>query len=101
MNPVATVLLLSLITTFAGPALFLWLSRGGRLAQAIDRFIVIVLVLLVTVLLVPESIEALGWQAIGLVVGGYLLPGILEFTIRRAAETLHLASLLFALFGLS
>ncbi len=94
------MLLLSLITTFAGPAIFLWLSRGGRLAKTIDQLIVIVLVLLVFVLLVPETVEALGWVSLLLVLTGYLLPGILEFLIRRAAETLHLASLGFALTGL-
>ncbi|MDZ4728428.1 MAG: hypothetical protein SH820_00555 [Xanthomonadales bacterium] len=94
------MLLLSLITTFAGPALFLWLSRGGRLAKTVDQLIVVILVLLVVVLLVPETAAALGWVSLLLVLAGYLLPGILEFLIRRAAETLHLASLSFALIGL-
>lgn len=94
------MLLLSLITTFAGPALLIWLSRGGRLAKTIDQLIVVVLVLLVCILLVPETFEALGWVSLLLVLGGYLLPGILEFLIRRAAETLHLASLGFAIAGL-
>jgi hypothetical protein len=94
------VLLLSLITTFAGPALFLWLSRGGRLAKTIDQLIVVVLILLVIILLLPETMEALGWISLVLVLAGYLLPGLLEFLVRRAAETMHLASLGFALFGL-
>ncbi len=94
------MLLLSLITTFAGPAFFLWLSRGGRLAKAIDQLIVVVLIVLVIVLLLPETLEALGWVAFLLVLAGYLLPGILELLIRRAAETLHLVSLNFALAGL-
>lgn len=94
------MLLLSLITTFAGPALFLWLSRGGKLAKTLDQLIVVVLIVLVVVLLVPETVEALGWFSVLLVLAGYLLPGILESLIRRAAETLHLASLGFALLGL-
>ncbi len=94
------MLLLSLITTFAGPVLFLWLSKGGRLAKTIDQLIVLVLILLVIVLLLPETFETLGWIAILLVLAGYLLPGVLEFLVRRAAETLHLASLGFALAGL-
>jgi hypothetical protein len=94
------VLLLCLLTTFAGPALFLWLSRGGKLAKTLDQLIVVVLIVLVVVLLVPETVAALGWYSVLLVLAGYLLPGILEFLIRRAAETLHLASLGFALLGL-
>lgn len=96
----AIVLLLSLITTFAGPLLFLWLSRGGQLAKTIDQVIVVVLIVLVIALLLPETLEALGWTSVGLVLAGYLLPGVLEFLVRRAAETLHLASLAVALFGL-
>ena len=96
----AIVLLLSLITTFAGPVLFLWLSRGGQLAKTIDQLIVVVLILLVIVLLLPETLEALGWMSLWLVLAGYLLPGVLEILVRRAAETMHLASLAIALFGL-
>jgi len=98
--PGAIVLLLSLITTFAGPLLFLWLSKGGKLAKTIDQLVVWILIVLVVVLLLPETFEALGWMSVLLVLGGYLLPGILESMVRRAAETFHLASLSFALAGL-
>ncbi len=98
--PGAIVLLLALITPFAGPLLFIWLSRGGQLAKTIDQVIVVVLIVLVIALLLPETLEALGWMSVLLVLAGYLLPGVLEFLVRRAAETLHLASLAFALIGL-
>ena len=94
------MLLLSLLITFAGPALFVWLSRGGHLARTLDQIVVAVLIVLVIVLLVPETVEALGWSSVLLVLAGYLLPGILESLVRRAAETLHLATLGFALLGL-
>lgn len=94
------MLLLALITTFAGPMLFLWLSRGGQLAKTIDRAIVVVLIVLVIALLLPETLEALGWMSVWLVLAGYLIPGALEFLVRRAAATMHLVSLAVALFGL-
>jgi hypothetical protein len=94
------VLLLSLITLFAGPLLFQWLSRSGRVARTLDRVIVVVLIALVVVLLVPDIIEPLGWAAPGYLLLGYLLPSVLEHLVRRAAETLHLLSLGVALFGL-
>jgi len=94
------VLLLSLITLFAGPLLFQWLSRSGRLARALDRLIVAALIVLVVLLLVPDIIEPLGWAAPGLLLLGYLLPSLLEHLVRRAAETLHLVSLGVALLGL-
>jgi len=94
------LLLLSLITLFAGPLLFQWVSSTHPLARTLDRLIVIVLVLLVVVLLIPDIIQPLGWYAPACLFIGYLLPGLLERGIRRAAETLHLLSLYVALIGL-
>ena len=94
------MLLLSLITLFAGPAMFQWLSRSNRIARALDRVIVAALIVLVAVLLLPEIVESLGWTAPLLVLAGYLLPGLLEKLIERAAETLHLLTLYVALAGL-
>ena len=51
------MLLLSLITLFAGPLLFQWLSRTGRVARTLDHIIVVALIVLVVVLLVPDIIE--------------------------------------------
>jgi hypothetical protein len=94
------LLLLSLITLFAGPLLFQWLSRSGRVARTLDRIIVAVLVVLVAVFLVPEIIEPLGLAAPALLLLGYFLPSLLENLVRKAAETLHLLSLGVALLGL-
>jgi hypothetical protein len=94
------LLLLSLLTLFAGPLLFQWLSRSNRVANLLDRVIVAALVVLVAVLLLPDIIEPLGLLAPAYLVLGYLLPGVLEKLIRRAAETLHLVSLAVALIGL-
>lgn len=94
------MLLLSLITLFAGPLLFQWLSRSSHLASTVDRVVVVVLIFLVAALLLPDIIEPLGLLAPASVVLGYLLPGILEKLIRRAAETMHLLSLYVAMAGL-
>ena len=94
------MLLLSLITLFAGPLLFQWVASAHPLARTLDRIIVLVLVLLVALLLIPDIIEPLSWWAPAFLVLGYLLPSLLERVIRRAAETLHLLSLYVALLGL-
>lgn len=94
------MLLLSLITLFAGPLMFQWLSRSHKIARALDRVIVVALIVLVTVLLLPEIVAALGWAAPALVLAGYLLPGVLEKLVQRAAEGLHLLTLYVALAGL-
>ena len=94
------MLLLSLITLFAGPLLFVWFSGSHAVARKVDRAIVAVLVVMVVVLLVPEIIEPLGPWTVGLLLLGYLLPGLLEKLVARAAETMHLFSLYIALAGL-
>ena len=48
------MLLLSLLTLFAGPLLFQWLSSSHPLAQTLDRVIVGVLIVLVVVLFIAE-----------------------------------------------
>ena len=94
------MLLLSLITLFAGPLLFQWISSAHPLARTLDRIVVAVLVVLVVVLLIPDIIGPLGLSALAYVGLGYLLPGLLERVIKKAAETLHLLSLYVALVGL-
>jgi hypothetical protein len=49
------VLLLSLMTLFAGPLMFQWLSRSHRVARILDRVIVVALIGLVALSLVPRS----------------------------------------------
>lgn len=94
------MLLLSLISLFAGPVLFQWLSASHPLARTLERVIVAVLIALVVLLLIPDIIEPLGYGAPVLVVLGYLLPGVLERMVKRAAETMHLLTLYVALTGL-
>lgn len=94
------LLLLSLVTLFAGPLLYQWMGGARRIAATLERLIVVVLIGLVVVLLVPDIIEPLGPAAFGLLIVGYTLPGLLEKLVKRAAEGLHLASLFVALIGL-
>ena len=94
------LLLLSLITLFAGPLLYQRLSSARVIAAKLESVIVVVLVVLVMVLLVPDILGPLGPSAFGLILLGYLLPGLLEKLIKKAAEGLHVASLLLAMVGL-
>lgn len=96
-----TLLLLSLILLFVGPVLYQWLRRGGFVARAFDSLIIAVLVILMAFLLIPESWLELGYWSIALMLTGYLVPGLLEHLIKRAAHTFHIVSLLLALAGLA
>ena len=94
------MLLLSLITLFAGPLLYLWMQRHHSLARKLDRVLVGVLLAIIALLLIPEVVGVLGWSTPFLAVAGYLLPGLLEKVVRRAAQQMHLASLAAAAIGL-
>lgn len=94
------VLILSLIMLFAGPALFVALAREGKVARAIDRVIVVVLVLLALLLLVPHTVETLGWMSLVYLAAGFGFPTLLETLMRHAAHSLHKATLVVALAGL-
>jgi hypothetical protein len=52
-------------------------------------------------LLIPESWAQLGYWSVALILTGYLVPGLLEQLIKKAAHTFHLVSLLLALAGLA
>lgn len=94
------MLLLSLLVLFAGPALYQWIQQGGWFARTLDRTIVVMLVVIIGLLLIPEIVEPLGWLAPALVLAGYALPGVLERSVKHAAETFHLLALYLALAGL-
>jgi len=95
------VLLLSIISLFIGPLLYQWLRRGGFAAKAVDSLIIAVLILLMALFLIPESWVTLGYGSIALILAGYLVPGLLEQLIKKAAHALHMVSLILALAGLA
>ena len=95
------MLLLSIISLFIGPLLYQWLRQGGFIARAFDSLIIAVLVVLMAFLLIPESWAQLGYWSVALILSGYLVPGLLEKLIKKAAHTFHLVSLLLALAGLA
>jgi len=95
------VLLLSIIALFIGPALYLWLRKGGFVVRAFDSLLVAVLIVLMAFLLIPQSWSALGIWSLILILSGFSVPGLLENLVKKAAHTFHLISLLLALAGLA
>ena len=81
--------------------LYQWLRRGGFVAKAFDSLIIAVLVIVMAFLLIPESWAELGYWSLALILAGFLVPGLLEHLIKKAAHTFHLVSLLLALLGLA
>lgn len=95
------MLILSILTLFAGPLLYHWMQKGGWIARTFDHVIVAILVVVVVFMLVPETLSGLGWSALLLMASGYLFPGLLETSLKKSAHTFHLASLVLALAGLA
>ena len=95
------MLVLSIVSLLIGPLFYHWLWQGGFIVKAFDSLIVALLILLMAFLLIPESWAELGYGSIALILAGYLVPGLLEKLIKRAAHTLHMFSLLLALVGLA
>lgn len=95
------MLLLSIISLFIGPIIYQWLRYGGFVAKAFDSLIVAGLMVLIAFLLIPETWHELGYWSVVLVFSGYLVPGMLELLIKKAAHTFHILSLLLALSGLA
>jgi hypothetical protein len=81
--------------------LYQWLRHGGFVARAFDSLIVAGLIVLMAFLLIPETWEELGYWSVVLILSGYLVPGMLEILIKKAAHTFHILSLLLALSGLA
>ena len=81
--------------------LYQWLRRGGSIAKVFDSLIVALLVILMAFLLIPESWAQLGYWSVALILAGYLVPGLLEQLIKKAAHTFHMVSLVLALIGLA
>lgn len=94
------MLILSLIALVAGPLLYHWLRQGGWIARTVEQLVVAALVLVVGLLLVPETLAGLGYAALLLIAAGYLVPGLLEAAIKSAAHAFHIVSVLLALAGL-
>ncbi len=94
------LLLLSLLMLFAGPLLYQWIQQGGWFARTLDRAIMILLVVVISLFLIPDIMQPLGWLAPALMLAGYALPGVLEASVKRVAKTFHLLSLYLALGGL-
>lgn len=95
------MLILSIISLFIGPLLYQWLRHGGFVARAFDSLIVVVLIVLMAFLLIPETWGELGYWSVILILTGYLVPGLLEILIKKAAHAFHILSLLLALSGLA
>ncbi len=95
------MLVLSVLALFAGPLVYHLLRARAGLTRALDRVVAVVLIALVGAVLVPEVWPPLGPVALALVLAGYLVPLVLEFSVRRVASAFHAVALGLAVLGLA
>ena len=94
------MLILALLALFAGPGLYLLLRRVPALSRGLDVVVIVLLAITLAWFLLPHLWQELGAWSLAWVSLGYLLPGVLERLIQRAAATMHLTSVVLAVLGL-
>ncbi len=95
-----TLLVISLVALVVGPLLYGVADKARSSLVALDGFVMVAVTGLVLVHIIPHSLESAGPWALALALAGFLGPGLVEHTLRRAARQAHAAALVLALGGL-
>jgi hypothetical protein len=95
------ILAASLITLFLGPVLYGLFRLDARLRAAVEGFIFVAIVGIISVAVVPDALKFGGAGAIPFLAIGLAFPLILERLFAQARHGAHLTILLFAALGLA
>ena len=94
-------LLAALVALFAGPLIYTSLSRANLSHRALDRILVLSIVLLLAVGAVPHAVEEGGVLALAFLATGFALPFAVEHGLRQLAWQAHIATLAVAVGGVT
>lgn len=94
------VLAISVAALICGPILYRAVRRAPASLGALDGFVMVAIGGLVLVHIIPHGIAAAGPWALALAVLGFLGPGLVEKSLRRAAGHAHTATIVLATVGL-
>ncbi len=93
-------LVLSVVVLLAAPLLARWSARVPYIKGALDGFVLITVLGLITLTLLPEALAHSGGWALLVAAIGFSLPWITEFLFHRAEEMTHRVVLLVAALAL-
>lgn len=93
-------LLLSTLALLAGPFVYALGRRNAMTEQLLDVLIVVAIAWIVGVHILPEAIEATGWNAVLALLVGMAFPFLLRRVFHLAATTAHIALLILAALAL-
>jgi uncharacterized protein len=95
-----TLLIISLLAVVAGPLLYRVADRARITLVTLDGFVLMSVTGLVIVHIIPHAIAAAGPWALAPAALGFMVPGMIERSLTRAARQAHLIALTVALGGL-
>lgn len=95
------LLIAALSALFAGPLLYTSLSRANISLHALDRALVVSIVLLLAAGTVPHAVEEGGWIVLLFLIAGFALPFAVEHGLRQVAWQAHIATLAVAVGGVT
>ena len=100
MAPEMILPILSVAALFLGPWLFTLTRRHAALAEGLDAFITVAILVLVVFDVIPESLETLGWPALLALGSGLVLPLFLHGPLHHCVEGHSAALVALAVCGL-
>lgn len=95
------LLVFSLLALLAGPLFFYFAKFNESILKGCDGFVLTVICGLVSLHILPHTIEEIGWVAIVIVGVSLLLPTLIERMKMRVAKTAHTLTLILAVLGIS
>lgn len=95
------LLLVSIAMLWVSPWIYGLIKKHPTLQRWTQRFLVVLISLLVLVGILPEAVQSAGWVAVLVVALGMLLPSLIERAWHRLALTVHWVPLFIGLFGLA
>lgn len=94
------LLAISVVSLALGPILHRMADAARPTLFALDGFVLVAVSGLAVVHIIPHAFAIVGPLALGLALLGFFGPSMIEHRLQRAAQKAHVATLIFACFGL-
>ena len=93
------LLILSILVLMSAPTLYFLAMRFTHIWKALEKLIFITVAILVTLHILPESVEVAGWKASCIAFIGMFLPSLLERMWHHSLHKIHFVAVLITILG--